>query len=67
MSTELWMNGECSADLEPVLWVQGGTFGYIDKHSNSTGNQRSPIALTHHSLPLQILQEVLYPDFQQHH
>lgn len=26
--------GECSADLEPVVWVQGGTFGYIDKHSN---------------------------------
>lgn len=32
---------ECSADLEPVVWVQDGTFGYIDKHSNSTGNQRS--------------------------
>lgn len=26
--------GECSADLEPVVWVQGGTFGYIDRHSN---------------------------------
>lgn len=35
--------GECSADLEPVVWVQGGTFGYIEKHSDSTGNQRSPL------------------------
>lgn len=42
---ELWTNakcGECSADLEPVVWIQGGTFGYINEHSNSTGNQRSP-------------------------
>lgn len=35
--------GECSADLEPVVWVQGGTFGYTEKHSDSTGNQRSPL------------------------
>lgn len=34
---------ECSADLEPVVWVQDGTFGYIDKHSNS---EEFPIALT---------------------
>lgn len=25
---------------------QGGTFGYTEKHSDSTGHQRSPIALT---------------------
>ena len=37
--------GECSADLEPVVRVQGGTFGYIEKHSDSTGNQRSPLLM----------------------
>lgn len=56
--------GECSADLEPVLWVQGGTFGYIDKHSNSTGIRSSPhycIDTPSHCL-LEELQEVLFPD-----
>lgn len=24
------MPSECSADLKPVVWVQGGTFGYTE-------------------------------------
>lgn len=37
---------ECSADLEPVVWVQGGTFGYIDKHSKLyQKSEVSPIAI----------------------
>lgn len=40
---QLSMKGDYSADVEPVVWVQRGTFGYINKHSNSTGYQSSPL------------------------
>lgn len=39
---EGWMEGGYSADMEPVVWVRRGTFGYINKHSSSAGYQTSP-------------------------